>query len=125
MTSFGNLSYNPVVTNEHDPLITLTQAKAYLIAEFGLSVSRPTLKRWAIRGVRGVKLDARVIGDWWYTRRSALRVFVESRNPPAAELELDAEPVDPAAIRAAVQARNELLRRGCLREKAPATVPGV
>ncbi len=48
--------------------------------------SRPhinTLRRWILRGSRGRKLEAQMIGGRWYTTRDALREFLATpaNNP--------------------------------------------
>jgi len=37
-----------------------------------------TLHRWRTRGIRGVKLEAALIGGRWFTSRQALRRFVRN-----------------------------------------------
>jgi hypothetical protein len=107
----------------NDPLMTLTAAKRYLAEKHGLSVSRATLKRWAKRGVRGVRLNHRVIGDWYYTRRTWVDDFVLAKDAPA---ELDSSggysPVDLIASR---DARNQLLKRGLIGEQKAELLPRV
>jgi hypothetical protein len=48
--------------------------------------SRPhvsTLHRWRQRGIRGVRLDAVLVGGVWYTSREAIRRFIECATAAA------------------------------------------
>jgi hypothetical protein len=107
----------------NDALITLTAAKRYLAEKHGLSVSRPTLKRWAKSGVRGVRLEHRVIGDWYYTRRSWVDAFVLAKKAPA-ELASSTGFV-PVDLSASHDARNQLRKRGLIGEQKRESLPRV
>lgn len=52
----------------------------------GKRVSLPTLHRWRLRGVRGVKLETCVVGSLRYTSKEAIIRFVTTQNSDAVSL---------------------------------------
>jgi hypothetical protein len=100
--------------------ITLTQAKAYYLRYYGLNVARATLKRWAKKGVRGVRLQHEIHGDWYYTKESWIRDFQRRRQAPQAEPESGGQGLTPSDLRRSEAARQELIRRGLIRERKTA-----
>lgn len=64
-----------------------------------------TVWRWAMHGVRGVKLESVVIGGCRYTSREAVARFLKALNEP------DAVPTPPR--RGAERAERTLVAKGC------------
>lgn len=62
-----------------EDLLTITDAAKELPQRPHCS----TLQRWRKRGIRGVKLEAALIGGRWFTSRQALRRFVRNATVAA------------------------------------------
>jgi len=74
----------------------------------GRSPSIPTLHRWRLRGVRGVKLETLKVGGRRFTSIEAIARFVEALNEPqSSEPSITAaeRQARSAAARAMLQAR--------------------
>jgi len=87
-----------VATGERldEPVMTLVEAAGWLERRFGRRPNAATIWRWAIKGVRGVRLRTIALGRYRYTTQSALERFIEetSRGGTDARRSLAAE-ADP------------------------------
>lgn len=69
---------------EQETLIELTDAAEMLPRPAGKeALSHKTLRTWARRGVRGVKLEVIRVGKYVMTSREAVRRFIDRLNAPA------------------------------------------
>ena len=74
-------------------------------------VSPRTVIRWATRGVRGVKLEARRVGGRFHCSVAAISRFVEALNPTSATADQPRSPHE--RNRASEAAAEELAKAGC------------
>jgi hypothetical protein len=71
---------------DHEPLIPLSQAAAWIGNRTGRRPNISTLHRWALRGCRGVRLETQAVGHVRYTSEAAILRF------------LNAKPIEPQAV---------------------------
>jgi Protein of unknown function (DUF1580) len=81
---------------EREKLITFGQA-AQFIDDMTAGSFRPnvsTIHRWALRGVKGRRLEVRRIGRKWFTSAEAVRRFIDRHAAP--EHHGEASPAAPS-----------------------------
>lgn len=71
---------------DREPLITLSQAAAWIGSRTGRRPNISTLHRWALRGCRGVRLETQAVGHVRYTSEAAVLRF------------LNAKPIEPQPV---------------------------
>lgn len=71
---------------DREPLITLSQAAAWIGSRTGRRPNISTLHRWALRGCRGVRLETQAVGHVRYTSEAAILRF------------LNAKPIEPQPV---------------------------
>jgi hypothetical protein len=81
---------------ENEELLTLAQASKKVPGRTGSHVNTSTLWRWALRGLRGVRLETLAIGGTTFTSTRALQQFFERSKAAAQGLNY---PVTTPAIR--------------------------
>ena len=65
--------------------MTIAQEHISLREASNLLPSKPhinTLRRWILKGARGRKLDARLIGGRWFTTEASLQEFLDAPACP-------------------------------------------
>src|SRR5262245_26557389 len=77
----------------------------------GKPVNLSTVLRWVLKGVRGVRLEAVMLGGTWYTSRAALREFTERLTARAVPAGVGFRPPS-ASRRASALAERQLEARG-------------
>ncbi|MFM7096263.1 MAG: DUF1580 domain-containing protein [Gemmataceae bacterium] len=90
-------------SSDEDKLVPLAKAADMLPEKNGKRIHPSTLHRWRNRGVRGVKLRCKRVGNEWYTSRRFLDDFFEGLNRY--------EPVLPGQRRKNLDRIEEELRR--------------
>lgn len=63
-----------------EPVMTFTEAAGWFERRFGRRPNVATIWRWAIRGLRGVRLQTIALGRYRYTTRSAIERFIEQTS---------------------------------------------
>jgi hypothetical protein len=76
--------------------ITLTEAAALIGSCTGRRPSSSTCWRWALRGVRGRKLEVMRVGGTLYTTRASVEAFLANEHRPSFS-EQQAPPTRPAS----------------------------
>ena len=90
---------------QHETLLPLHQAPEHIPGRPHIS----TLHRWRLRGVRGAKLETRLIGGRRYTSLEALARFSDAATAAASQ---KSEPTpSPQKHQRGIQEAEELLRR--------------
>ena len=76
-----------------EPVMTLVEAAGWLEKRFGRRPNAATIWRWAIKGLRGVRLHTISLGRFRFTTESQLERFIEetSRSTSDARRSLAAE----------------------------------
>jgi hypothetical protein len=105
---------------ESETLVQFPDARSAFPGDRRISLA--TLHRWRQKGVRGVKLETKLIGGFRYTSREAIARFIEAQNA-------DDVPCAPAITpaqrrRQSEAARQELVKIGVASQNAddvPAT----
>jgi hypothetical protein len=91
-------------------LIELSEAAKLLPKRHGKKIHVKTIKRWIVKGCRGIRLGGQKIGDVWFTSAAWLRQFHDECTRRASrESECDRPPA--VVSEAARRAERELARR--------------
>lgn len=93
-------------------LLTLTESVAHL-ATRGVVRSEMTLRHWAGRGVRGVRLETLHVGGRVYTSAEALQRFFEATTPTRTTPEREQPRLTAAQQRRHDAAMERLRSLGC------------
>ena len=72
-----------VIDTETEELIPLKQLGLMFPGRAGKAISRATLFRWMLKGVKGHKLESLLIGGKRVSSRQAVARFLDSLNPGA------------------------------------------
>lgn len=97
---------------DNEPLISLSEAAAWLGGRTGRRPNVSTLHRWAIRGCRGVKLETQAVGHMRYTSEAAIRRFLNAKPLEASQVvTVDVTPAKSPTVATADHSVAELKRR--------------
>ncbi len=95
-----------------EPLITLSQAAAWIGSRTGRRPNISTLHRWALRGCRGVRLETQAVGHVRYTSEAAILRFMNAKPTEAQPVvAVEVTPARGAAITVADNSVADLYRR--------------
>ena len=92
-----------------EPEITIAEAARSLPGRNGKRVHVLTVKRWIIKGCRGVKLAGWKRGDRWYTSLAAIEQFRQDCTAKAGRSTIQID--SPAAFAKRVASARESLRQ--------------
>jgi hypothetical protein len=103
--------------------ITFSEAAKLLPKKNGKSISIHTIRRWALKGYRGVRLSAFLRGGVWFTTPEALEKFQQECTAQAGGQYTPTEKEDLVRLKAA----QESLRRkgGVLRSESAGPAGGL
>ena len=68
-----------------EPVMTFTEAAGWFERRFGRRPNVATIWRWAVKGVRGVRLQTISLGRYRYTTEVALERFVDQTSSASLE----------------------------------------
>jgi hypothetical protein len=63
-----------------EPVMTFTEAAGWLERRFGRRPNAATIWRWAIKGLRGVRLQTIALGRYRYTTERAIERFIDQTS---------------------------------------------
>jgi len=66
--------------NSSEPVLTFTEAAGWLERRFGRRPNVATIWRWAIKGLRGVRLQTISLGRYRYTTERAIERFIDQTS---------------------------------------------
>ncbi len=93
-----------------DSALTLTQAAALIGSHTGRRPSASTCWRWALRGIRGKKLEVIRIGGLYYTTRGMVEAFLNDLPRPS-PMDMRTPPARPARTTTASEVARERRQR--------------
>lgn len=97
---------------DREPLITLSQAAAWIGSRTGRRPNISTLHRWALRGCRGVRLETQSVGHLRYTSEAAILRFLNAKpTEPQPVVAVEITPARSPAITVTDDSVLELRRR--------------
>jgi hypothetical protein len=67
-----------------EPVMTFTEAAGWLERRFGRRPNTATIWRWAIKGLRGVRLQTIALGRYRYTTERAIERFIDQTSAVSA-----------------------------------------
>lgn len=74
-----------------EPVMTFTEAAGWCERRFGRRPNVATIWRWAVKGVRGVRLQTISLGRYRYTTAGALETFIDQTSSASLETNATAD----------------------------------
>ena len=68
-----------------EPVMTFTEAASWCECRFGRRPNVATIWRWAVKGVKGVRLQTISLGRYRYTTEAALERFIDQMSSATLE----------------------------------------